>query len=76
MQRCCECTRRRCSCPHGRSGSTAGEQASRRPPPPITLATDTLQLLPSDAALDIRIFTDNGIAEVRSRSTDENAPLN
>jgi len=36
----------------------------RRPPPAITLATDTLQLLPSDSTLDMRIFTDNGIVEV------------
>ena len=61
LQHCCECTKQHCDCPHGIS---AHEQATKRPPPPIALATDTLQLLPSDTTLDMRIFTDNGLVEV------------
>ena len=61
LQHCCECTKQHCDCPHGIS---AHGQATKRPPPPIALATDTLQLLPSDTTLDMRIFTDNGLVEV------------
>ena len=66
LQHCCQCTRQHCDCPHD-SGEGAEEVWAlrrRRPPPAITLATDTLQLLPSDSTLDMRIFTDNGIVEV------------
>ena len=59
VQRCCECSREHCDCPHGMRGVRR-----RRPPPPITLSTDTLQLLPSDESIDIRVFTDRGLVEV------------
>ena len=67
VQHCCECNRQHCDCPHGSGGDgdgSSGERAARRPIPPIMLTTDTLQLLPSDTALDVRIFTDNGVLEV------------
>ena len=64
VQHCCDCTRKHCDCPHSSRSVGGGERAARRPPPPITLATATLQLLPTDTKLDLRIFTDNGIVEV------------
>eukprot|EP01043_Picozoa_sp_COSAG02_P037682 COSAG02_NODE_2846_length_7905_cov_14.993378_9_plen_652_part_01 len=64
VQHCCDCTRKHCDCPHSSRSVGGGERTARRPPPPITLATATLQLLPTDTKLDLRIFTDNGIVEV------------